>query len=562
MLSEKKIMRQMAGSDIISIALGAIILAYSIQIVQIHLFSHLTLVFIRTGIYLFLFFYWGRLIKERVLHVETQRYFLLAVAFLNIWVLINACQKIFSGDLIVSEILKTLSVLPLLILPVLLLFIAITSGNDARYKVPKVFYIILVVPLILFILVSTNDFHSLIYYIEHNVPVWEEEPGEYAYTYGNGFWILFVWSCLVAFASLIILNAKCRIKEIQGLFSIPMLIMAGSYVYSVLYILGINWVRVYFADVAIVLSILFMGTLEACLLIGIIPSNFGYAKFFHEMRGLPIRILDKNLNVIHSTNDREFFSQSDIQSAIESPFLREDGEIVFSAPIKKATAIWLEENHDIANLNKALTESQQELRKHHESLLNSFLCERNSVKALKKWELELFLHLAIEKSFFKAKALKESYNDLIDKDNAEAEKTLRMLIVVLSLIKRKGALEILRYKDGMVASQDLYLAIEETIYALSIANVNATSSFKINGTIYGDDALMLYSFYEDMINICLDTLSEINVRIEKIGVDPCIRIKVECSEDVSIICEKFPDAYLEEGEWGKECMLRIRKGEK
>ena len=95
---------------------------------------------------------------------------------------------------------------PILLIPLFLFGISILVSSRNSARVPKIWYVPLVITLLLLLLILTNDLHEQVFVFKPGFVGWDGD-----YTYGWLFYVVNAWQFALSLAAIIILVVKCRV---------------------------------------------------------------------------------------------------------------------------------------------------------------------------------------------------------------------------------------------------------------------------------------------------------------------------------------------------------------
>ena len=164
--------------------------------------------FFRSVIYIMLFAAWGISVCRRIIQPQVRRYLTAISALLVFWVTARTLRHLFAETPWALRHLWYLYYLPMLFIPLLALFVALSLGKPDNFRLPKWTALLYIPTAALLLLVLTNDLHQLVFRFPEDAVVWMNE-----YRYGIVYFPVVGWMVLCALTSLVIMLVKGRVPN-------------------------------------------------------------------------------------------------------------------------------------------------------------------------------------------------------------------------------------------------------------------------------------------------------------------------------------------------------------
>jgi len=119
-----------------------------------------TMGLIRSVLYIGLYFVWGISIKKRVMQAQVQRYLTAIVGMMIFWFIVRTMKYFFVADIDAKRHLWYLYYFPMLFIPLLSFFVALSLGKTEKYRLPRRALLLCIPTVCLLLFVLTNDFHE------------------------------------------------------------------------------------------------------------------------------------------------------------------------------------------------------------------------------------------------------------------------------------------------------------------------------------------------------------------------------------------------------------------
>ena len=231
----------------------------------------------RTALYLLLFALWGFSLDRRIIQRQALHCLRLTAALILLWLILRTLKYSVVTGLTAARYVWYLYYLPMLFLPLLGVYIALSMGKPEDYRLSRRSGMLLIVPAVLFLLVITNDLHQQVFAFKSGVP---GLPVSGTYSHRPLYYVCLGWivGCMVF--SLVCLFRKSRMPGGRGKRIIPFVLGCVMFLYGLLYLSGIPAVRWWLGDMNVMFCLLYAAIYESCIRCRMIPSNTGYMELF------------------------------------------------------------------------------------------------------------------------------------------------------------------------------------------------------------------------------------------------------------------------------------------
>ena len=494
----------------------------------------------QTTIYIFLYCAWGISIRLRISQTQIRFFLQVIASLLVFWIALRAVKYyiVVEGG-VESRYLWYLFYVPMLLIPLLSFFVALSIGKPDSYRIPKWNILLFIFWIFLITMVLTNDIHRLVF-------TFPNETLEYAdakHGYGLVYLLIYLWMLCISGASLCILIFKCRIPDIKKVFWFPAIPIIISFVYSLCY--SCNIIRA-FRDINVVFTAAIVASLEVCIQCGLIRSNSGYIELF-EVGSYGAQITNKSFVVEYSSSSAIDIPY-DLMHETKSKTLKiGDNTLLNIHSITNGHIIW---NTDITELNKLL----ERLRRDRESLAESVTLEEKNYKAKLKINAlkeKNSLYEKLQNQIAGQIELLYKLLDLYDKETNQKKKKrlLAMISVVGTYVKRRGNLLFLAEKSNILDCTDLTLCLQESVSNLELLDVNCAVLVEENASILSSLACEIYDLFERVIETAMEDMSCLLIRIDFPSGVVKLRMELECESSLSKFTPIVDKCVLDEGVW-------------
>ena len=444
----------------------------------------------------------------------------------------------------VSRYLWYLYYLPTLFIPYFLFFSTLNYISNKKMRI-TIFIVTLIITLILFLFVISNDYHQLAFQFNDDFLNWGSD-----YKRGIIYYLIVIWSSLLLLASFIILYVITRIvvgKRYSWLSLIPLflgLIWLFLGIFNIDKKITISGIEVLneFPDT---FCFIVAGYVLSLIKLGLITSNNNYDKYFKEM-SQPAFILDKNNNIVYKSQGSYVLKKENIPLDNERIFV--DNHIINSVPIHGGKAIYVQDVTEINSVKEELKDVKERLKE--EERLAELIIKSKEEELSTKEKSAIYDMIAIE-TINESNTIKELVAET-EKDLSLFDKNMPIVLLYSVYIKRLANFRLLIKENNVIHIQELFLALQETLNYLSKLNIKTDLVSRSDDYLYeGDYLLEIYKLFFEIIrnnilnikNIFItfidDEHSLLKVVIEGIK----IKIADTCINNHLLLVNKEDDIY-------------------
>ena len=327
------------------------------SVLAAYVFRYIDIAFpVRGAVYIALLSVWGVSIYIRTIQTSLRSY-LLSIAFLLMfWVLVRTVKYSFVQSEVISRLLWYCYYIPILAIPLLAVYLAMSMGHSEEYAIPKKFLLLLIPMGALLVLVLTNDLHRLIFRSPNELPLSDSN-----YEYTPLYLFIVIWEFGGAVAAYFIMRRKCRYVSKKTLL-LPMIPIIALIVFCISYLFECPFVFSYISrDITIFSSLCIMTCTELAILTGLIPSNTHYFDLF-RITSMAVQIIDKDFNVMLSSDTAKTYDADVLEKTVSAPVLLDDGVRLSSAGIRGGYVVWQDDVSDLTEMVERLNDTNEFLR--------------------------------------------------------------------------------------------------------------------------------------------------------------------------------------------------------
>ena len=351
--------------------------AYSCRILAMFDICGVYVNYIRAALYLLLFSLWGYSLDRRIIQPQTLHWLRLTAALMLLWLILRTLKYEFVTDLTVARYIWYLYYLPMLFIPLLGVYIALSIGKSEKFRLTGRIGALAIIPAVLFLLVITNDLHQQVFAFSSGVP---GGPDNYSYSYGPVYFCYLGWTVTCMFFSLILLLKKSRVPCSKKKRLAPFVIGCATVLYGILYLLGLPAVRRWFGDMNVMFCLLYAAIYESCIRCRMIPSNTGYVELF-EATTLAACIADRSGNIVLRSRAA---GEGMVCPREGVPLIRPNGIRISSAPISGGYAVWQDNVRPLTELRARLSENKAKINSNKEKLREAYIIQKKLLELTEK----------------------------------------------------------------------------------------------------------------------------------------------------------------------------------
>ena len=499
------------------------------------------LLFTRTSLYIGLFVVWGFSVSSRIMQAQVRRILISVSALMLFWLAIREIKFRFVISPPVIRYIWYSYYIPILLIPLLALFVSLSLGKAESYRLPKWTGLLYLPAICLIWLMLTNDFHQLAFVFPKGAEVWNDID----YSYGIVFYLAVLWAAGCSLCALLVMLSKSRIPQSKKYMWIPLLPFAVAFIYMTLYSLRIPFLMTYIGDVAVMNCLSFAGFFEACIQCGLIQSNSRYKDLFDASVNLPLQIVDKDYRVFYASGSAEKISRESIVAAESHPIILNNKKRLSTMPVDGGYAVWTEDISALLNAREELADLREELKERNALLQLEYEKEREHGKTEEQNRLYDLLERSTQSRLSEIDLLVKEYRNEQDED--KKKNILARIMVLGSYIKRRKNFVLSSYAEDILSPSLLENALAESLRACRLFNINGGFLVQTESELVNSGALMLaYDFFEAVLEAVIGSAAYINVSVSRINGRLRITVFTDCEEEkrFSELREQFGNAVI------------------
>lgn len=490
---------------------------------------------IRTALYLLLFTLWGVSLDRRIIQRQALHCLRLTAALMLLWLILRTLKYSFVTGPAAGRYIWYLYYLPMLFLPLLGVYIALSMGKSEDYRLSRGTGMLSIIPAALFLLVITNDLHQQVFAFKSGVP---GLPVSGTYSYRPLYFICLGWMVVCMAFSLVCLFRKSRIPSGGGKRITPFVLGCAMLLYGILYLSGIPAVRWWFGDMNVMFCLLYAAIYESCIRCRMIPSNTGYVELF-EASTLAACIADRSGRIVL----RSRAAGKDMTCPQEGQrIVRPDGMRISSAPISGGYAVWQDNVRQLAELRTRLNANKEEMERNKKKLKDAYLVQKSLHELTEK--NRIYNELEAKHSRQTAQ-MRQMLAQCERSGPAERRSLLKKVLLLGTYIKRSANLYFLSSEYQWLPQQELRLTVDEAVRALTACGTECGVIYRTTEPMRASEVVRLFDLLEIVAETTVDDLHSLFISVS----DSAMDLSVECAADLSAIASPEVTVRQEDGLW-------------
>ena len=490
---------------------------------------------IRTAIYLLLFALWGFSLDQRIIQRQTLHCLRLTAVLMLLWLILRTLKYSVVTDLTEGRYIWYLYYLPMLFLPLLWVYIALSMGKSEDYRLSRGIGMLSIIPAALFLLVITNDLHQQVFAFKSGVP---GLPVSGTYSYRPLYFICLGWMVVCMAFSLVCLFRKSRIPSGEEKRITPFVLGCAMLLYGILYLSGIPAVRWWFGDMNVMFCLLYAAIYESCIRCRMIPSNTGYVELF-EASTLAACIADRSGRIVL----RSRAAGKDMTCPQEGQrIVRPDGMRISSAPISGGYAVWQDNVRQLAELRTRLNANKEEMERNKKKLKDAYLVQKSLHELTER--NRIYNELEAKHSRQTAQ-MRQMLARCESAGPAERRSLLKKVLLLGTYIKRSANLYFLSSEYQWLPQQELRLTVDEAVRALTACGTECGVIYRTTEPMRASEVVRLFDLLEIVAETTVDDLRSLFISVS----DSAMDLSVECAADLSAIASPEVTVRQEDGLW-------------
>lgn len=508
---------------------------------------------LRAAIYIGLFVAWGISVRSRIIQPQVRRYLTAVSALMIFWMTVRSIRYSLEEALWVMRHLWYLYYLPMLFIPLLAVFIALSLGKPESFRLPKWTVLLYIPTAALLLLVLTNDLHQLVFRFPEDAVAWMNE-----YRYGIVYFPVVGWMVLCALTALVIMLVKCRVPNSRKVLVLPFVPVVLSVIYGALYIFQLPWLRLIAGDVTVVFCLLIAATLESCIQCGLIQSNTHYNDLLLSCT-LRVQLTDPEYQRLLSSRSAEPIPLQIMRQTETGPVRLDGGLRLSGAPVRGGHVLWTEDVSELLEVLEELQDVKDSLEDNNALLRAEYTLKAREAHIAEQDRLYNIIQRETAPRIKLLAELTDAFETM--GDEAQRKQILGKMAVIGAYLKRRSNLIFLADKTPLFQEKELHLTFGESMDNLELCGITCGLLSELEGPVEARQLMKMYDLFEEIVERSIDTMSTITVWIGPADGALRITINTDSAADLSPLGSDSVSALRDEdGEW-QLCMVLRAGGE-
>ncbi len=508
---------------------------------------------LRAAIYIGLFVAWGISVRSRIIQPQVRRYLTAVSALMIFWMTVRSIRYSLEEALWVMRHLWYLYYLPMLFIPLLAVFIALSLGKPESFRLPKWTVLLYIPTAALLLLVLTNDLHQLVFRFPEDAVVWMNE-----YRYGIVYFPVVGWMVLCALTALVIMLVKCRVPNSRKVLVLPFVPVVLSVIYGALYIFQLPWLRLIAGDVTVVFCLLIAATLESCIQCGLIQSNTHYNDLLLSCT-LRVQLTDPEYQRLLSSRSAEPIPLQIMRQTETGPVRLDGGLRLSGAPVRGGHVLWTEDVSELLEVLEELQDVKDSLEDNNALLRAEYTLKAREAHIAEQDRLYNIIQRETAPRIKLLAELTDAFETM--GDEAQRKQILGKMAVIGAYLKRRSNLIFLADKTPLFQEKELHLTFGESMDNLELCGITCGLLSELERPVEARQLMKMYDLFEEIVERSIDTMSTITVWIGPADGALRITINTDSAADLSPLGSDSVSALRDEdGEW-QLCMVLRAGGE-
>jgi len=475
---------------------------------------------VRNLIHISLIISWCASLYRRILNKQVRQYMIANGLLMAFWLTAKAIKYDFisSRMYFLGRYIWYSYYIPMILIPLLGVFIIDHMGKPEDYRIPKKLYYLFVPAGLILVGIFTNDLHQLAFSFPEGIEWFDS-----IYKYGVIYFAAMAWFVLSGIYFVVMLLKKSRVPGSKAMQKLPLAIMLGAVVFWTLYCLEIFRG----CDLTVVDCLIISLLLESAIQSGLIPSNTNYDEIF------------RTSTVAAQIVDEEYRPR--IMSAVAVPLTVEQmkqaetdtvnlgNTLLHSKPITAGHVLWQDDVTQINEMLERLKDTREQLNQSNHLLQAELELKENQAKADEKNRLYDRISKEVAPQLIKVEEILKR----IDHKPEQAEKLMAKVCVIGSYIKRRGNLLLLWEEKQRIDARELEYCIRESLDNLRLAKVFTSFECECAGELLPTHVIAVYDLYEKLVESMLDSVTAMMIRLRCRDGQITIKLQVGCEENIA-----------------------------
>ena len=420
---------------------------------------------------------WALTARRRIVQTNIRRLLILASSLMAFLFLLRQCRySYFEHSPMIVRYLWYSYYIPLTAVPLSAYLTALCVGKPGADRPLRRAKYLWVFEALLCVAILTNDLHQWAFHII------DRTSG--IYTYGWLYYAVVAWSVLFTLAAFMELLKRSRVSAVRSLWYIPVIpsVLAAALLIVYFAVGGspmVHGFKLY--NFQEIFCFLYVVLFEACIQIGLIPSNSGYDELF----------LFSHINAAIGDSAGEMV----YQSRNYTPDVEDENIRSRSKAISGGEIVWIEDMTAIKRLNDDLQEAVETIAAENTLLEKENEGKQRTARIETRSRLYDEIALSVRPQLERLDALLEN----AERGGKIDREKLALASVLGAYIKRHSNLVLNADLSSAMSSNDLYFAIKETAEYLELTGLRCALRAQGEKNLSSALVILTYECFEAVI---------------------------------------------------------------
>ena len=441
--------------------------------------------------YMILVVVWTASVMRRAMHKDMRRVVFTSCLVLLSWMTVRLVKYQIIKETVMNRYMWYSYYLFQLSLPLLLLWLAWAIDKlDERPKTPLWVRLVVMLNLLMFLFVLSNDLHRLVFQLDFSLSNWATN-----YRYGLVFYFVTAAWVLETIVAVVLLIIKSRKTPRRRAFILPLALLGFLFLYTIGYTTRVPIAKE--SDYTMITGLFSLLFLEVCMRTGLIPVNTKYARLFAQSP-MKMQIYDSDEMPALLSATAAPVDSSLLKEAVQAyplPVEQHGDSLLFATKITGGYALWTEDIQGLNQLDAAIKASVERLEKANAMLTKKMAISRAIDAGKERKQLSSQLEREIDQHVTRL----SSMIDALDRADDPSLQVARVAIL-LCYVKRKSNLFFRERETGELPPDEWSVYVDELAEIADYAGIRILINNTFTKEVPVRDATLFYDVFYTAID--------------------------------------------------------------
>ena len=467
---------------------------------------------------------WAAQLQRRIVQPEIRKNLVAVAIFVIPWMLLRTVKYIFTGnDSTAARYCWYLYYLPQTLILLPMFFSVLYIGRPMDQPISRLWKLLYLPAALIVLAIVTNDLHHLAFRFPDAT-----HPTESDYSYGVFYFLSLVWVALLFTAMVVVSIRRCAVYGNRKKIWMPIvpLLLGTICLTSYLIVGNVGILSLY--KVPEIICFVYCAFMECLVVSGLLPSNDSYDKLWN-VSSLGAGVMDQSGTIRYSASQTVAVTPAQVRAAEHTEVLLHDGSIALrSHAIHGGFGFWTKDISEIGRLNRALAETGDVLAEENAMLKAENQLAEERVRIEQQNRLYDSIAQSVRPQLDRLSALL----DALPEEEAAFEQAMKYACILNTYIKRRSNLQLLLHQQGNIESNELRLALGESMDYLRLYGIQAHAGFFGDGLLAGESILLAYALFEETVEASLPNANAVLVSLSVADGELTLRMEVDAPNDL------------------------------